>query len=304
MPIAKSFDVDCTTSAGTFSMRFVRSSSPHGYERVSELFRDKFYDGTYLYRIVPNFLVQFGLPSTDAMKAKYHFQNTILDDPLPTVNTGKSPAFKKGTISFAGSGPNSRGEPAYLIDLAPRHQKCTFLSLSLCDLHTPSTVSDLFISYVDSSHLGKSAWESPVGYVTSGMDVVESFKSYGDISAFNRGGPNPNKIRNRGKEYISSEFPDMDYFKSCKIVEGTREEAGSLKGKSEPTTTSTTTTPRLALDDPFVLVNLSIVVVSGLVVCLLFLRLCSWGVKKKGRARRSLDQEFNSLGMGSYTKDH
>ena len=68
--------------------------------------------------------------------------NTIPDDPLPAVNTAKNPAFRRGTISFAGSGPNSR-------------------------------VSDIFISYADSSHLGKSSWESPVGFVSSGMDVVE-----------------------------------------------------------------------------------------------------------------------------------
>ncbi|GMI26529.1 hypothetical protein TrRE_jg10737, partial [Triparma retinervis] len=125
----------------------------------------------------------FGVPSlsVDAdVRRKYRFPNTIPDDP-PNHRS-----FERGTISYAGSGPKSR-------------------------------VADLFISYSDNPGLGKSPWEVPLGYVSEGMDVVESFHSYGDISAFNSKGPNQNKMRNRGEEYVEEEFPLMDRIIKCEV---------------------------------------------------------------------------------------
>ena len=253
-PMTK-FTVDCSTSAGDFTMIFSRELSPHGFDRLYELFSDHFYDGTWLYRVVPGFLVQWGIPSNEAMKLKYHHTNAIPDDPLPSVNNVKHPAFRRGTISFAGSGPNSR-------------------------------VSDLFISYVDSSHLGRSPWESPVGFVSSGMDVIERFKSYGDISAFNKAGPNPNKIRNGGAEYVSSSFPDMDSFKRCTISTDrpalAKEKPPSL-AKAEAVAAPGPAFGNLDFGDPFVLMNLGIMLVSGLLACLLLFRLILGG---GGRERR------------------
>ena len=52
-------------------MTFHRSWSPLGYGRVLALFQDGYYDRTYLYRVVPNFLVQFGVSSDDVMKEKW-----------------------------------------------------------------------------------------------------------------------------------------------------------------------------------------------------------------------------------------
>ena len=48
--------------------------------------------------------------------------------------------------------------------------------------------------------MGKSPWEVPLGVVTSGMESAERFYSgYGEISAFNKGGPTQQKLRNQGE---------------------------------------------------------------------------------------------------------
>ncbi len=53
--------VTCDTSAGQFTMLFHRKWSPIGYDRVLDLFVDGFYDQSHFFRVIPNFLVQFGI---------------------------------------------------------------------------------------------------------------------------------------------------------------------------------------------------------------------------------------------------
>mmetsp|Transcript_16276 Transcript_16276/g.33494 ORF Transcript_16276/g.33494 Transcript_16276/m.33494 type:complete len:266 (+) Transcript_16276:123-920(+) len=177
------FTATCLTTKGDFSVKFIRSWAPLGYDRIRDLFEDDFFEGMYMYRVVPKFLVQFGVPTIQAIDQEVldkYKGNTIKDDPMHLH------PFEKGTISYAGSGPNSR-------------------------------VSDLFISYSNNGGLGNSPWEVPVGYVTEGMEVVESFHSYGDLSVFNPKGPDQNKLRNQGETYVKDNFPLMDHIISCSI---------------------------------------------------------------------------------------
>jgi hypothetical protein len=53
--------VECETTAGPFAMQLRKEWSPNGYERAIELFRRGFYDHSHFFRVVPNFLVQFGI---------------------------------------------------------------------------------------------------------------------------------------------------------------------------------------------------------------------------------------------------
>ena len=176
--------------------------------------------------------------------ATLSWKNSIQDDPL----TPERP-FKKGTISFAGAGPNTRS-------------------------------ADLFISYSANPGLGKSPWESPVGEVTSGMNVVESFKSYGDISAFNKKGPNTNKIRNRGSEYVASEFPEMDYFKRCSIAV-----PASAKVKTAMVASMESASSGSVFDGGLLLVNVLIMVISGIAVLVILSRIC-FGKRGRRKAAR------------------
>ena len=53
--------VRCGTTAGDIALEFHRAWSPHGYDRAVELFERGFFDSTHFFRVVPNFLVQFGI---------------------------------------------------------------------------------------------------------------------------------------------------------------------------------------------------------------------------------------------------
>eukprot|EP00957_Ditylum_brightwellii_P074413 5653686-Ditylum_brightwellii.AAC.1 len=57
----ESATISCDTTAGQFSMDLQRNWSPHGYDRAVALFEQDFYESSHFFRVVPGFLVQFGI---------------------------------------------------------------------------------------------------------------------------------------------------------------------------------------------------------------------------------------------------
>jgi len=91
--------VSCGTTKGPVVLQFTRSWSPLGYDRVVELFERSYYDRSHFYRVVPHFLVQFGISYTLDQDLKQLARTEIKDDPQqdPPI------PFDKGIISFAGT---------------------------------------------------------------------------------------------------------------------------------------------------------------------------------------------------------
>jgi hypothetical protein len=80
----------------------------------------------------------------------------------------------------------------------------------------------------DSKYLGKAKWETPIGQVTEGMDVVDAwYKGYGDSARHGGHAPEQSVLTHRGSEYVRSEFPELDFIQSCTLG-GTRAETGEM----------------------------------------------------------------------------
>ena len=172
----------CHTSAGPFSFDLFREWSPNGVDRAIELFDKGFYDNSHFFRVVPKFLVQFGLSYTENEHLKALGDRSIPDDPQldPPI------PFEEGIISYAGSGPNSRN-------------------------------SQLFIAYGPVKSLGKQLWETPIGKVAKGMENIRKlYAGYGDMPPWGKA-PEQQKIRNRGASYIKEDFPLLDHFETCTV---------------------------------------------------------------------------------------
>mmetsp|Transcript_13627 Transcript_13627/g.23202 ORF Transcript_13627/g.23202 Transcript_13627/m.23202 type:complete len:271 (+) Transcript_13627:32-844(+) len=180
--------VRCGTSTGPIVLEFHREWSPHGYDRAVELFSKGFFDHTHFFRVVPGFLVQFGITYSTSQALKQLGHTQIPDDPPLEPKM----AFAEGTISYAGSGPDSR-------------------------------TSQLFISYGAHSALGTQPWETPVGKVIEGMENVRAFYSYGDMPPWGKG-PVQGKIH-AGPSYIEDNFPLTDKFQTCNVERGGSEAA-------------------------------------------------------------------------------
>ena len=116
--------------------------APIGANRFRDLVEEKFYDDTRFFRVIPSFMVQFGLSGDPAKSAEWR-SLTINDEPVKESN-------KPGYITFAKTGaPNSR-------------------------------TTQLFINYVDNARLDGMGF-APFGKVLGdGMKVVEDIFNIGE----------------------------------------------------------------------------------------------------------------------------
>jgi peptidyl-prolyl cis-trans isomerase A (cyclophilin A) len=136
------FKVDFDTSKGMFVVEVHRDWAPLGADRFYNLVKNGFYDDVRFYRVIPNFMVQFGMSGNPAVTAAWN-GTTLNDDPVKQSN-------KRGYITYANTGrPNSRG-------------------------------TNLFINYKDNAFLDPQRF-APFGQVVQGMDIVEKINAqYGE----------------------------------------------------------------------------------------------------------------------------
>jgi peptidyl-prolyl cis-trans isomerase A (cyclophilin A) len=135
------YKVKFETSEGSFTVDVKREMAPIGADRFYNLVKNGYFDDVRFFRVVPGFVVQFGM-SGDPNLTKVWQRATIKDDAVKGSNT-------KGTLTFATSGPNSR-------------------------------TTQVFINLKDNTRLDGMGF-SPFGTVTDGMAVVEKFYGgYGD----------------------------------------------------------------------------------------------------------------------------
>jgi peptidyl-prolyl cis-trans isomerase A (cyclophilin A) len=133
-PAPDSFRVTLETSRGPVVVEALRSWAPNGVDRFYALAHARFFDENRFFRVVPGFIVQFGL-AADPQANEQWDDKPIPDDPEKQSNL-------RGTITFATEGPNTRS-----------HQ--------------------LFINLADNPRLDKLGF-TPIGRVVSGMAAVDS----------------------------------------------------------------------------------------------------------------------------------
>jgi len=138
----ETYRVKFDTTRGEFTITVTRAWAPLGADRFYNLVKHHFYDQAAFFRVVPNFVAQFGISANPSVSSAWK-HTEIKDDPVTQSN-------KRGTITFATAGPNTR-------------------------------TTQLFISLKDNSRLDSMGF-SPFGVVDgNGMNVVEMmYEGYGD----------------------------------------------------------------------------------------------------------------------------
>eukprot|EP00294_Goniomonas_avonlea_P011563 CAMPEP_0114539216 /NCGR_PEP_ID=MMETSP0114-20121206/122_1 /TAXON_ID=31324 /ORGANISM="Goniomonas sp, Strain m" /LENGTH=196 /DNA_ID=CAMNT_0001723309 /DNA_START=132 /DNA_END=722 /DNA_ORIENTATION=+ len=99
------FDVLFHTTKGNFTVQVERAFAPLGADRFYALVNDKFFDEAGFFRVVPGFVVQFGLAAKPEETAKWN--TPIPDDPVAKSNV-------RSWISFATAGPNTRTSQLFI----------------------------------------------------------------------------------------------------------------------------------------------------------------------------------------------
>src|SRR5271154_6222117 len=95
-----SFKVTLDLSTGPVVIQIDRVDAPLGADRFYNLVQSKFFDGARFFRVIPGFVVQFGMASDP--KVNKAWDVPLKDDPLKHTNM-------PGSVVFAAtSQPNSR----------------------------------------------------------------------------------------------------------------------------------------------------------------------------------------------------
>ena len=138
------YEVTFVTTKGPFVVKVTRAWAPIGADRFYNLVRHHFYNDMAIFRVVPGFVVQFGLGPSGAVNRIWE-KATIKDDPVTESNTA-------GTIVFATAGPNTR-------------------------------TTQVFINLANNASSLDSQGFAPFGLVVSGMQVIENlYSGYGETT--------------------------------------------------------------------------------------------------------------------------
>jgi peptidyl-prolyl cis-trans isomerase A (cyclophilin A) len=165
------------TTKGSFTVDVHRDWAPLGADRFYNLVKLGFYNDTRFFRVVDGFMVQWGIHGDPAVNAAWK-TNTIQDDPVKQSN-------KKGFISFATSGANSR-------------------------------TTQVFINFNDNSRLDGMGFAA-FGQVVDGQSVVDSlYKGYGE-GAPRGAGPDQGRMQSEGNTYLKKDFDKLDWIKEAHI---------------------------------------------------------------------------------------
>ncbi|HEY7393503.1 MAG TPA: peptidylprolyl isomerase [Gemmatimonadaceae bacterium] len=136
-----SFHVTFETSKGRFVVAVNKAWAPLGADRFYTLVKSGFYDENRFFRVIPGYIVQFGLNPKPSVNEQWG-DKRLPDDSVKVSN-------ERGTLTFANTGsPNTRA-----------HQ--------------------VFINLKNNARLDAMGF-MPIGRVVQGMEVVDSiYSGYG-----------------------------------------------------------------------------------------------------------------------------
>ena len=135
------YKVKFDTSAGVFEMEVHADWASNGADGFYNLVKNGYYDGCRFFRVVPGFMVQFGINGDPATQRNW-VDATIPDEPVKQGNA-------RGFIFAKSAAPNSR-------------------------------TTQVFINFKDNSFLNRQEF-SPFGRVIGEMEVVDKvYSGYGE----------------------------------------------------------------------------------------------------------------------------
>jgi peptidyl-prolyl cis-trans isomerase A (cyclophilin A) len=172
------FRVRFETTKGPFVIEVTRAWAPRGADRFYNLVRAGYYDDVAFFRVIDNFMVQFGINGDPAVNRVWQ-KAQIQDDPVTQSN-------KRGMVTYATAGPGTR-------------------------------TTQLFINFKDNAGLDGQGF-APFGRVVEGLPVVDSlYSGYGEGAPSGRG-PEQGRAQDEGNAYLKGSFPKLDFVKTARVA--------------------------------------------------------------------------------------
>lgn len=187
-PVGATSMVRCNTTAGPLSIEVHDAWSPHGAKRFLDMVEGGFFSTQVaLFRAVRSFLCQTGISGDPAIHKVWSEKGTVKDDPQ-WLDLSVPRRMKRGYVSFAGGGKDSRG-------------------------------TEFFFAFRDIP-LGDSPWEVPFGTIVgdeSFQTLDHWYTGYGDLQPFGGKAPDQGKMYSSGLSYLQKDFPEIDYITACTV---------------------------------------------------------------------------------------
>jgi peptidyl-prolyl cis-trans isomerase A (cyclophilin A) len=172
------YEVKFTTTKGDFVLQVTRAWAPLGADRFYNLVVNNFFDDASFFRVLPGFVVQFGLSAEPQVSKVWRTAN-LKDDSVTQSN-------RPGFIAFATAGPNTR-------------------------------TTQVFINLGNNAQLDSMGF-APFGQVIQGMEVVKQlYSGYGEGAPSGQG-PDQGSVTSQGKPYLDKNFPKLDSIKTATII--------------------------------------------------------------------------------------
>ena len=168
------------TTQGNFDIYAKRSWSPNGVDRLYTLIKHNYYVEMPIFRVVPNFVAQFGIHK-DSLVNKAWNNFTLKDEPVIAKNDSMS-------ISFARGGVNTR-------------------------------TNQIFINLKKNNRLDTLRYSGVTGFpvvakVTNGFEnVLKFYDKYGDKLGFRQ-----DSIQKYGNSFIKRKYPKVDFINKAYIL--------------------------------------------------------------------------------------
>ena len=168
------------TTKGNFDIYAKRSWSPKGVDRLYNLIKHKYYTEMPIFRVVPNFVAQFGIHK-DSIINKAWNNFTLDDEPVIAKNDSM-------TIAFARGGKKTRTTQIF-INLKNNHR-------------------------LDTLTYGGVKGFPVIAKVTNGFEnVLKFYDKYGDKLGFRQ-----DSITKYGNDFIKRKYPKVDYINKAYLL--------------------------------------------------------------------------------------
>ncbi|WP_299669260.1 peptidylprolyl isomerase [uncultured Polaribacter sp.] len=175
----ETFKARFETTQGTFDIEAKREWSPKGVDRLYQLIKYGYYTDVAIYRVVPNFVAQFGIHNDSLINKSW--QKGIEDEPVLVKNDSM-------TIAFARGGVKTRS-------------------------------NQIFINLKENKRLNTLTYSGVSGFpvvakVIAGQETVLNFyDGYGD-----RLGRQQGKINEFGNAFLKEKYPKVDYIQKAYFI--------------------------------------------------------------------------------------
>lgn len=174
------FKAKFETTKGDFEIYAKREWSPQGVDRLYSLIKNGFYTDIAIFRVVPNFVAQFGIHN-DSIVNKSWRDFGVDDEPVIVKNDSM-------TIAFARGGKKTR-------------------------------TTQIFINLKSNNRLDELDYDGVKGFpviakVTKGAENVLKFHDkYGDKLGFRQ-----DSIQKFGNKFIRKNYPEIDFIIKATII--------------------------------------------------------------------------------------